>query len=99
MNSNSKMIPVSELKMSGIQKCFLAANKWEGTECCPYCDMETDFSDFSPLNSTYIKCSNCGEEILPCSLCDASICSSDDSLCQKMIQLVLLRENDMIQEE
>lgn len=49
---------------------------FDGTECCPYCDMETDFV-FNPMNSEYITCSHCGRLIRPCTLCDGSRCNDN----------------------
>ena len=55
------------LKMSGVQK--LKFTEETGTEYCPYCDSETDFK-FHALRDKYITCQNCGEHIMPCTLCN-----------------------------
>lgn len=43
--------------------------QYEGTELCPHCGLETNFV-FNPVKEEYIVCENCGEKLLPCSLCE-----------------------------
>lgn len=95
---NTKIKP-KELKLSGIQKLWLN-QKFDGTESCPYCDSESDFS-INPIKGTRFKCEKCGEEILPCSLCDScGLCKTYNSKdCQEELFASLLAFNGKWNEE
>jgi hypothetical protein len=62
--------------LTGIQLAF--ASKYfncdfDGTEWCPHCSKETNFV-VNPMKEIEFKCENCGETILPCSLCSGMKC-------------------------
>lgn len=64
---------------------------WDGTELCPYCDVETDFK-FNPIKDKFITCKNCGKRIYPCSLCD---CGKYCDSCSDRIKASLLHFNEL----
>lgn len=71
---------------------YFQDNIFEGTECCPYCDLETDFV-VTLTKNIYIKCNNCGKEILPCSLCNSSkYCGTGE--CDEVLAKSLIEYRD-----
>lgn len=78
------------MKFTKEQEAYLDQG-FEGTEWCPHCEMETDFV-FHPMTETHITCTNCGKEILPCSLCDSCKTCND---CTERIRASLIHYNDM----
>lgn len=96
----STKIKPKELKLSGIQRLWLN-QEFDGTELCGECNLESDFS-INPMKKTRFKCQECGEEILPCSLCDScGLCgvSEGKNDCQYEICASLLAYNGMWDEE
>ena len=62
--------------LTGIQLAYTSKHfncDFEGTEFCPHCNKEFDFV-VNPMKSVVIKCTHCGEEQYPCSLCSGMKC-------------------------
>lgn len=68
---------------------------WSGTECCPHCGLETDFElDLTASDDGSIICSNCGENIMPCSLCDCGIIECKDDCKENIIKSLIYWNNN-----
>ena len=72
--------------LTGIQLAYTSKHfncDFDGTEFCPYCSTETNFV-INPMKKIEFKCENCGETILPCSLCNGMKCGEYKS-CKEAI--------------
>ena len=63
---------------------------FEGTEWCSECNQEFDFA-FNPIRQRFIKCTHCGTNQHPCSLCD---CKRVNNGCYQAILLELKKWNE-----
>ncbi len=86
-------------RLTGIQLAYASKNlngEFEGTELCPHCNHEFDFV-VNPMKSIIVKCTNCGEEQYPCSLCSGEKCG-EYKTCKEAIIAELcdwnMRENN-----
>lgn len=84
--------------LTGIQLAYASKyfnTGFEGTEFCPHCNTETNFV-INPMKEIEFKCENCGETILPCSLCSGNKCG-EYKTCKESI-IAELYEWDMKEE-
>ena len=54
----------------------------EVTECCPHCDREITVSWNVEQDGYQIFCTNCGEPIMLCSMCDREPCDWTENGCK-----------------
>lgn len=84
------------MKFTQEQKEYLNG-KWDGVEWCPHCNMESGFV-VNPIEKVTFICEHCGEEIIPCSLCDCRKCGDykdcQESICRSLWEFYLEDKDD-----